>query len=187
MKTPPPEAAARERAELLQQMQQKMREQTTREVLKSGAITAADRSSLGIGERPLELVYRAAMQKLNEMLQAEFGPNAIETAAASEVAFTPEATAGRIVSLSTGFYAAFKAHHPNEDEASVLQHFMEVIRSGIEQGFAEARDILDGLGVLEGKIKEDVDRTYELVQAGLQRFEQEAVTQAPPGAGDTPR
>lgn len=48
-----------------------------------------------------------------------------------------------------------------------------MIRKGIEQGFAEARDILASLQVLEGNILEDVDRTYELVQEGLNNFETE--------------
>jgi hypothetical protein len=172
MKIPPPEIKPQDRAHAIQQIQQQMKAHAIKEVLKTSGISAADRATLGVLERPLELVYRAAIDKLNEMLEPTLGPNAIETAAESELEFTPEATAGRIVSLSTGFFEAFKAQHPDEDEGEVLTHFMEVIRSGIDQGFAEARDILDGLGVLEGDIKANVDRTYELVQEGLQSFEQ---------------
>ena len=48
--------------------------------------------------------------------------------------------------------------------------FVEVISQGIEQGFNEARDILDGLAVLEGDIAATIDTTFELVQLGLQEF-----------------
>ena len=171
MKIPPPEIKPHDRASTIQQIKQQMKAETIKEVLKTSGIAAVDRASLSVLERPLELVYRAAIDKLNEMLEPTLGPKAIESAAESPMEFTSEATAGRIVSLSTAFFAAFKAQHPDEEEAAVLTHFMEVIRSGIEQGFAEARDILDGLGVLEGDIKADVDRTYELVQDGLSAFE----------------
>ncbi len=172
MKIPPPEINPHDRASAIRQIQQQMQAHTARELLKTTGIAATDRTTLSVQERPLELVYRAAIDKLNEMLEPTLGPNAIETAAESQMEFTPEATAGRIVSLSTGFFEAFKSQHPGEEEDAVLAHFMEVIRSGIEQGFGEAREILDGLGVLEGDIEADIDRTYELVQEGLNNFEE---------------
>ena len=45
-----------------------------------------------------------------------------------------------------------------------------VIGGGIEQGFAEAREILDGLGVLQGDIANNIEQTYQRVQEGLQAF-----------------
>lgn len=47
---------------------------------------------------------------------------------------------------------------------------MSVISGGIEQGFKDARDILENLSVLEGKVAADIDRTYDLVQEGLKHF-----------------
>ena len=46
----------------------------------------------------------------------------------------------------------------------------EVIGGGIDQWFKEARDILGGLKVLEGDIAGNIDKTYDLVQQGLQSF-----------------
>ena len=51
-----------------------------------------------------------------------------------------------------------------------LGHEGLAIGGGIDQGFAEARGILDGLGVLEGELKDNIDLTYDLVQQGLQAF-----------------
>jgi len=51
-----------------------------------------------------------------------------------------------------------------------LKSFVEVIGGGIDQGFKEARDILGGLKVLEGDIAGNIDKTYDLVQQGLQSF-----------------
>ncbi|WP_395406458.1 DUF5610 domain-containing protein [Pseudoduganella sp. UC29_106] len=51
---------------------------------------------------PLALVYQSAINSINEHLQAEFGPDAIQNAAGQDN--SPEGTAGRIVSLSTAFF-----------------------------------------------------------------------------------
>jgi hypothetical protein len=41
------------------------------------------------------------------------------------------------------------------------------VREGVEKGFAEARNILDGMGVLQGKVATDIDDTYRRIQDGL--------------------
>ncbi len=48
---------------------------------------------------------------------------------------------------------------------------MKTIRSGFEQGFKEASDILQGLNVLQGDIASGIQKTYELVQKGYADFE----------------
>ncbi len=116
------------------------------------------------------MLLKSAIEHLNNLLEPELGPNAIQTAVDDGLDVSPEATAQRIVSLSTGFFEAFKAQHPGEDEAVVLERFMETIGRGIEQGFKEAREILDGLQVLEGNIASNIDKTYDLVQEGLNEF-----------------
>ena len=48
-----------------------------------------------------------------------------------------------------------------------LQALMSQAREGVEKGFAEARKILDGLGVLHGEVAADIDDTYQRIQDGL--------------------
>lgn len=128
---------------------------------------------------PLALLLKSAISSINELLAPEFGDNAIEAAAAAaNLDNSPEATAGRIVALSTGFFEAFKQHHVGEAEADILKTFMETIRQGFEQGFNEARDILEGLGVLDGEIASGIDRTYQLVLKGYAEFEASFTTSA---------
>ena len=81
-----------------------------------------------------------------------------------------EATANRIVSLSTGFFEAFKKQNPGMDNDAALEKFMGTISGGMEKGFSEARDILKGLNVLQGDIAGNIDKTYELVQKGYADF-----------------
>ncbi len=126
---------------------------------------------IGVKDEPLSLVLNSAIERINEYLAPELGENAIQKGVDSGLDVSPEATAERIASLSTSFYAAFKEQHPGEDEATVLTSFIETISSGIEKGFGEARDILEGLEVLEGNVASDIDQTFELVQEKLAAFE----------------
>lgn len=120
---------------------------------------------------PLALLLKSAISSINELLAPEFGDKAIETAAATNLDYSPEATAGRIVALSTGFFEAFKQQHVGEEEPEVLKTFMATIREGFERGFNEARDILEGLGVLDGEIASGIEQTYQLVIKGYAEFE----------------
>lgn len=126
---------------------------------------------IGVKDDPLALVLNSAIDKINEFLAPTLGDNSIQKGTDSGLDVSPEATAERIASLSTSFYSAFKAQHPEESEAEVLTNFIETISSGIETGFSEARDILDGLGVLEGDTSSNIDQTFELVQEKLAAFE----------------
>ena len=126
---------------------------------------------IGVKDDPLSLVLSSAIERINELLAPELGENAIQKVADSGLDVSPEATAERIASLSTSFYNAFREQHPGEDEATVVAKFIETISSGIEKGFGEARDILQGLDVLEGDIASDIDQTFDLVQEKLAAFE----------------
>lgn len=131
-------------------------------------VQASVEVSIGAGNEPLQLLFKNVIENLNETLKPVFGDNAIQNAVNQDN--TPEGTAGRIVSLATGLLGAFQAQHPGEDQASVVNNFMETIGKGIEQGFKEAREILQGLGVLQGGIAANIDKTYELVQNKLDEF-----------------
>jgi len=135
--------------------------------------------SLSAGNEPLALLYRSAIAQINELLQPELGPDAIQAAAGQDN--TPAGTAGRIVSLSTGFFEAYKLQHPGEDEAELLEKFMATIRRGFEQGYGEAQEILRGLGVLSGSVASGIEQTHELVLRGYEEFEQ-AQAGSPPAS-----
>lgn len=142
--------------------------ESERSRLNAQILTASLEVSIRSGNEPLQLTFRAVIDNLNEILQPDFGEDAIQGAANQDN--SPEGTAGRIVALSTGFFEAFAAQRPDDDPNQVLDDFLEVIGQGIAQGFAEARDILDGLGVLQGDIAANISRTEELVQQGLAAF-----------------
>ncbi|MDR2881673.1 MAG: DUF5610 domain-containing protein, partial [Azoarcus sp.] len=126
--------------------------------------------SIKAGNQSLTLLYRSAIDRINEILTPELGPNAIQNAVASGVDTSPEATANRIVSLSTGFFENYAAQHPGKDRDQLATDFVALIRKGFEKGFNEAKDILSGLGVLNGNIADGIQRTYDLVQKGYDDF-----------------
>ncbi|MDO6488883.1 DUF5610 domain-containing protein [Colwellia sp. 6_MG-2023] len=126
--------------------------------------------SNSLGDQPLSLALKAALQGINEALQVSGVESSVEDAYESGLDFSPEATAERIVSFSTQFLGAFREQNPDLSEEESLNAFMDVIGSGIDQGFGEAKDILGGLNVLEGEVSDTIDTTYDLVQEGLQAF-----------------
>lgn len=140
--------------------------------------------SIQSGDSSLALLYRTAIDRINEFLGPELGPNAI--ASASNQDNSPEGTAGRILALSTAFYDAYASRHTNKDADTIARNFVALIRGGFEAGFGEARDILSGLGVLgEGStVAAGIQKTYELVMKGYDDFL--ASRLAPPAAeGET--
>jgi len=143
---------------------------TAKENFNAQIIKQSVEASVSTQDHPLALVYQAAVNKLNETLAPAFGADALQRGLDEGLDVSPEATAGRIVSLATGFYAAFEKQHVGESEDDVLNQFMETIGRGINQGFAEARQILEGLKVLDGDIADNVNKTFDLVQDGIADF-----------------
>lgn len=126
--------------------------------------------SLKMGDEPMALLYKAALSAINEALDPTKESKPIQSAYEKQVDVSPEATATRIVNFATGFYQAFQQQNPDIAPEESLDKFMSVINAGIETGFNDARDILESLSVLEGKIATDIDSTYDLVQEGLKQF-----------------
>ncbi|HEY7986929.1 MAG TPA: DUF5610 domain-containing protein [Methylophilaceae bacterium] len=141
----------------------------SRAQLNTSIVQAALSVSISSQNEPLALLYKSAIDSLNEALKPTLGDNAIQNAASQDN--TPEGTSGRIVSISTGFFTAYKAQNPNLSDSDALTQFMATIRGGFEKGFKEATDILDGLKVLGGSIADNIDKTYQLVIKGYADFE----------------
>ncbi len=137
--------------------------------LNASIVQASLSVSISSSNDQMSVVLKTALTGINEALKKDgFGDDAIQNAMSQDN--TPEGTAGRIVSLSTGFFEAYKQQHPGEDEGELLNKFMDTIKSGMERGFKEARDVLDGLKALNGDIASNIDKTYALVQKGYADF-----------------
>ena len=76
--------------------------------------------------------------------------------------YSPEKVANRILS----FVGAAFANIDSEDKEG-LNNRLDAARAGIEKGFNEAKDILEGLGVFKENIEKNANNTYERLQSGL--------------------
>jgi hypothetical protein len=139
-------------------------------VLNAEIISSSLKYSNSAGDEPLSLLLKTALQGINEALEDEGIKNSVLSTYQSDVDYSPEASAERIVDFSTQLFSAYKADNLEIGEAEALTSFVDIISGGIEQGFAEAREILDSLNVLDGDIAENIEKTYGLVKAGLQNF-----------------
>lgn len=83
--------------------------------------------------------------------------------------FTPDKVAERIL----GFIEQrLQSESAAGADPAKLESLLSQARQGVENGFAEARKILDGMGVLKGKVADDIDATYDKLQKGFQGLEQ---------------
>lgn len=142
----------------------------SKQAFNASILKASMEVSLSAGNNSMSLLFKTAIENLNQVLAPELGDNAIQAAVDSGMDFGPQATADRIVSASTAFFGKYAENHPEKDQQTALNDFAKLIGGGIEKGFAEARQILDGLKVLEGDIASNIDKTYELVQSGIKSF-----------------
>lgn len=157
--------------------------QQQKSVRNQAILQASLEVSLSSGNDSLALLYRTAVTELNKALEADLGPSAIQQAYDSGVDVTPEATAERIVSLSANFFSSYQDQHPDMDYQTQVESFIELISGGIDQGFSDAREILDGLQVLQGDIAANIDTTYDLVQKSLTALMDTLLNPEPPTEG----
>ena len=134
--------------------------------------------AISSGNNPLALLFKTAIEGINEVL----GENAIQNAASQDN--SAEATAARIVDMSTAFYGQYLEQNKLEDNEESRGKFIDIVSGGFEKGYKEAQDILQGLKVLEGEVASGIDKTRELVLKGFAAFR--AGPQPNPDAQPTP-
>lgn len=128
--------------------------------------------SLQVGSNSQFLLYRASIEQVNEILANELGQRPLDSSFESGLDVTPEGVAQRIAAMTTGMFSNYLDNHPELSEEAALERFMNLIGEGIDRGFAESREILDSLNLLEGELASNIDNTLELVQQDLEAFSQ---------------
>lgn len=78
--------------------------------------------------------------------------------------FSPGKVAERVLGFIGGRLESARA--AGEDTGK-LQKMYDQAAKGVEKGFDEARKILDGMGVLKGKVAADIDETWQRIQTGM--------------------
>lgn len=104
-----------------------------------------------------------------------------EELAAKASDYTPEKVSERVLGFIEGRLSSEAAAGADTEQ---LKGLLGQARAGVEKGFADAKKILDGMGVLGGKIASDIDDTYTRIQDGLAGLDQKyggAPVSAPAG------
>lgn len=138
--------------------------------LQDVAILSAVASQNSSADNPMKLLYKTAIEEINKELEPTLGDNSVQSSYDTELDVSPEATADRIINSSTAFYQAFKEQNSDLSDEESLDAFINVIGTGIDKGFEDAKGILDSLQVLEGDVETNIDSTYDFVQEGLANF-----------------
>jgi hypothetical protein len=162
-------------------------------------LEASAKVSLSAGQQSQTLLFRSVMDRINQALSPEvrsavdsindllasdgYGANAIQNAAINQDN-SPEATADRIVQLSTSWLQGYMAQNPNGDQDAVVKNFVDTIRGGFEKGYNDAKNILEGLKVFDGSVKSGVEKTFDLVQKGYDDFLTKTLASLPTAGGN---
>jgi len=137
----------------------------------SGGDVSDESVSLSVSAEPETLVLQTALQGINDALQDTLGDNAIQAAYDANMDVSSESTAERIVSSSMQNFPVFQEQHPDLTPDEALTMFVDIVNEGIEAGFAEAKDVLSSLNVLEGADNASmIDETLASVHEKLQLF-----------------
>ncbi|MBB1268612.1 DUF5610 domain-containing protein [Shewanella sp. SR44-3] len=156
----------------------------SRQMTNANILAAQEKVQLESGDKSMTLLYKAAVEAIDKELAPTLGVNSTQKHVDSNVDYSPEATAERIVSFATQFFPLHQERNSNMSLDEQLESFMGIIGGAIDQGFGEAKDILKGLQVLQGDIESGVNSTYEFVQKGLQDFRDKIIPPKTPETSD---
>jgi len=112
----------------------------------------------------LGILNHEVLAKLNEILRPT-GATAVQDLDHDD--YSTQKVANRVL----GFVGrALNNAKQNGADQAQLQQLVQQTKDGIEKGFAEARDVLEELGILNGHIEQNINHTYDLIQAGLSKL-----------------
>ncbi len=126
--------------------------------------------SLKTKDQPNALLYKNAIEAINKELEPTLGENAAQKAYDAGVDFSPEAVADRIVGFATSFFSLYQQNHQDTPLEQQLNDFVDLVGGGVDKGFGEAKDILDGLGVFKDDVEDNANKTYDLIFEGFDKF-----------------
>ncbi|HNT35160.1 MAG TPA: DUF5610 domain-containing protein, partial [bacterium] len=125
----------------------------------NGASGLTDIVELGRGEKvSIEFTLSMVQERTQSKIAARLpeAPSTPGLPSFQGLDTSPEATAQRIVDFATAFLGAYKEQHPELGDVEALEEFMELIRGAIDEGFAQAKDIIDSLNALTPELNQTI-------------------------------
>lgn len=119
------------------------------------------------GIRTPEDAINVLRKRLEQQLQQRLGAPGANTSAAARDRFEPP-TAADVASRVLGFVQQrLQKEAAAGADSERLAGLLSDARRGIEQGFSEAREQIEALGLMTGTLKSDIDDSFERIQEGL--------------------
>lgn len=129
----------------------------------------APRAADGGPQRPAPSPHAVLDREVREGIDRHLAESGASRLGALDPAdYSPEKVADRILGFVRNGIAAARA---NGADGERLQQMLAQAEQGVREGIEDARDILSELGVLNGKVAADVDRTEDRVLRGLERMQ----------------
>ena len=118
--------------------------------------------------KSLSITSKEIVDKINELLKSKL-PDGVQSLKPSEV--TPESTSDTIVQGVTSLFAAFTRQNPKLTPENLVKTFIEQAKSGVEQGYGQAKQILGDLGAFEYEgVESGIATTKDLIMQKLDTF-----------------
>jgi Domain of unknown function (DUF5610) len=118
----------------------------------------------------LEMVVERTTARIQSSLGGQDIPVGDATSFGGMADFSPEAVSSRIVDFATGFLGAFTDNHSEQPEGAAVSEFESLIRGAIEEGFNQARDIIEAMSAMTTEVGGTIDQTFELTMQKLDAF-----------------
>jgi hypothetical protein len=119
--------------------------------------------------KSLSVAGQKMIDELNKILKDSV-PNGIQSLDPQEM--TPEKTAERIVNGVSGLFPGFADQNPELEGEELVDAFMKAVTRGVDQGYGEAVEILEGLGAFEfSGVKDSVEETRGFIDTKLAGLE----------------
>ncbi len=83
---------------------------------------------------------------------------------------SPEATAERIFNFATGFFDTYQAQHPELDDETAREQFVELVWDAVQQGIQEARDILTAIAPISESVNAGIDKIAYILENRFTQF-----------------
>ena len=116
-------------------------------------------------QEPLQLLVRVLAARLQQTFGVTPAPRPLTSAI--EQTLTPELACARILLLLNAAFANYKTAQPNQDQRELGVIFINVAHDTLQQGYAETRQLLGNLAMLEGIVVKDIDKTIALIDHAL--------------------
>ena len=116
-------------------------------------------------QEPLQLLLRAVSARLQEAFGVTPVPHPVTSVI--EQALTPELACARILILLGAAFERYQATFSNLDIATARATFLKTAGDALHQGYAETRQLLRNLAMLEGGVIYEIDTAISLIQQAL--------------------